>query len=919
MTTHPDPVRETPEAYPAAAPTQPGPAAAPSAVPARHASAAADWADGVDTVPRAEGTPEELQPYAELGLRDDEYDRIRHLLDRRPTQSELAMYSIMWSEHCSYKSSKVHLRQFGEKAPPSDRLLAGIGENAGVVQVSDELAVTFKVESHNHPSFVEPYQGAATGVGGIVRDILAMGARPVAVMDPLRFGAADHPDTARVLPGVVAGVGGYGNCLGLPNIGGEVVFDPCYQGNPLVNALCLGVLPVNRLQKKEATGPGNVVVLMGAKTGRDGIGGVSVLASATFDEGSEQRRPSVQVGDPFIEKLLIEACLELYDAELVVGIQDLGGAGLTCALTETAASAGTGMRVWLERVPLREPSMEPHEILASESQERMLLVVAPEKLEAVLKTCEKWGVLATAIGEVTAPTEDGQPGRLLITWRDQLVVDVPPGSLVDDGPVYARPMREPADLILLQADRAETLPRPADPDALRETVLRMIASPNLADKTWVTEQYDRYVLGNTVLAQPEDSGVIRIDERTGLGVALSVDGNGRYARLDPYHGTRLALAEAYRNVAVTGALPIAVTNCLNFGSPEDPGVMWQFAEAVRGLADGCAELGIPVTGGNVSFYNQTGAAAIHPTPVVGVLGVLDNVADRVPMGFVPQPSSGDHDQLFLLGETHVELSGSEWAWVTHQHLGGVPPHVDLAREKQLAELLAAAARVGHLSSAHDLSDGGLAQSLVESCLRYGVGARIAVPERFEGNSMPFVFLFSESAGRVLVSVPRGHEKAFTALCGEHGVPWELIGVTDPAAGALEVRGQFRIGLDELREAHTGTLPSLFGGVAPFEVTPAEAGAADEAVADRSDDPHAEPVAQDVPVEAPTSDPVVAPESAAPETEVAEPVEADDERPTERATPPLRRPTTPPPAEAEVGEGRADGAQTAPPAASPDER
>ena len=362
-----------------------------------------------DTVEQAAATPQDPQPYAELGLLADEYERIRQILGRRPTQSELAMYSIMWSEHCSYKSSKVHLRQFSEKAPPSTRMLAGIGENAGVVQISDELAVTFKVESHNHPSFVEPYQGAATGVGGIVRDILAMGARPVAVMDPLRFGAADHPDTARVLPGVVAGIGGYGNCLGLPNIGGEIVFDPCYQGNPLVNALCLGVLPVDRLQNKAAAGPGNVVVLMGAKTGRDGIGGVSVLASATFEEGSEKRRPSVQVGDPFIEKLLIESCLELYDAGLVVGIQDLGGAGLTCALTETADAAGTGMRVWLERVPLREPSMTPHEILASESQERMLLVVAPEKLDEVLAIADKWGVLATAIGEVTAPAPDGSP------------------------------------------------------------------------------------------------------------------------------------------------------------------------------------------------------------------------------------------------------------------------------------------------------------------------------------------------------------------------------------------------------------------------------------------------------------------------------------------------------------------------------
>jgi phosphoribosylformylglycinamidine synthase II len=780
----------------------------------------------IDTVEHAAATPHDLQPHVELGLSDDEYDRIRHILGRRPSRSELAMYAIMWSEHCSYKSSKVHLRQFAEKAPRSDRLLAGIGQNAGVVRVSDELAVTFKVESHNHPSFVEPYQGAATGVGGIVRDILAMGARPVAVMDPLRFGAADHPDTGRVLPGVVAGIGGYGNCLGLPNVGGEVVFDPSYQGNPLVNALCLGVLPVDRLQNKAATGPGNLVVLMGAKTGRDGIGGVSVLASATFDEEAGQRRPSVQVGDPFTEKLLIEACLELYGAGLVVGVQDLGGAGLTCALSETAAAAGTGMRVWLERVPLREPSMEPHEILASESQERMLLIVEPDKLDAVLKTAARWGVLATAIGEVTAPAGAGEPGRLVVTWQDRTVVDLPPGSLADDGPVYARPMREPADLILLQADRAETLPRPADPEALRETVLHMVASPNLCDRTWVTEQYDRYVLGNTVLAQPEDAGVIRIDEQSGLGVALSVDGNGRYTRLDPYLGARLVLAEAYRNVAVTGARPVAVTDCLNFGSPEDPAVMWQFAEAVRGLADGCAELGIPVTGGNVSFYNQTGAAAIYPTPVVGVLGVLDDVSQRVPMGF-----SRDGDAIILLGETRAELSGSEWAWVAFRHLGGVPPEVDLPRERLLGEVIADAAAKGHIAAAHDLSDGGLAQALVESCLRHGLGARIALPDEFTAGSAPFVYLFSESAGRAIVAVLRGHEKAFTALCTERGLPWTVIGVVDGRQRELTVRGQFTIPLDELREAWSGTLPRLFAAgpaAAAPEPAPDAAEPADEA-------------------------------------------------------------------------------------------
>ncbi|WP_328464218.1 phosphoribosylformylglycinamidine synthase subunit PurL [Actinoplanes sp. NBC_00393] len=806
MTTQPETATSGAEAS-RGVPNQPPAAAAPTNKPSGFAATDVlvnEFEDGPDTVQRAAATPDELQPHADLGLKDDEYDKIRQILGRRPTASELAMYSIMWSEHCSYKSSKVHLREFVAKVPKNTRMLAGIGENAGVVQISDKLAVTFKVESHNHPSYVEPYQGAATGVGGIVRDILAMGARPVAVMDPLRFGAADHPDTARVLPGVVAGIGGYGNCLGLPNIGGEIVFDPCYQGNPLVNALSIGVLPVERLQKKEATGVGNVVVLLGARTGRDGIGGVSVLASATFDEEAEQRRPSVQVGDPFMEKLLIESCLELYDAGLVSGIQDLGGAGLTCALTETAAAAGTGMRVWLERVPLREASMSPTEILASESQERMLLIVTPENLKAVLDVAEKWGVWATAIGEVTPAAEDGTPGRLLITWNDHVVVDVPPGSLADDGPVYERPLREPSDLILLQADRAETLPRPANGDELRETVLRMVASPNLCDKSWVTEQYDRYVLGNTVLAQPEDSGVLRIDEETNLGVALSVDGNGRFARLDPYEGAKLALAEAYRNVAVTGAEPIAVTDCLNFGSPEDPAVMWQFAQAVRGLADGCQQLGTPVTGGNVSFYNQTGAAAIHPTPVVGVMGLFDEVARRVPMGF---KSAGD--VLFLLGETRVELSGSEWAWVTHGHLGGRPPKVDLTAEQALGALMGRASKAGLVSAAHDLSDGGLSQVLVESALRYNVGATVTLPE--DGNT-PFVHLFSESAGRALVAVPRGHEKAFTALAAELGVPCTAIGVTSQEA-ALEVQGQFSIPLDELRTAYSSTLPNLFGGTA----------------------------------------------------------------------------------------------------------
>ena len=672
-------------------------------------------------------------PYAELGLKDDEYAQIVAILGRRPTQSELAMYSIMWSEHCSYKSSKVYFQRHFSTIPKGDRMLVGMGENAGVVDVGEGLAVTFKVESHNHPSYVEPYQGAATGIGGIVRDILTMGARPVLVMDPLRFGDADHPDTKRVLPGIVAGIGGYGNCLGLPNIGGEVVFDPSYQGNPLVNALCLGVMPVDRIQLSAARGVGNVVVLLGAKTGRDGIGGVSVLASATFEEDGPVNRPAVQVGDPFMEKLLIEACLELFDGKLVEGIQDLGGAGLTCATTETSAAGKSGMVVHLDRVPLREASMDPTEVLASESQERMLAIVTPANLDKVLAIAEKWGVIATAIGEVA------EGDRLQILWHGEPVVDVVPGTLADDGPVYERPTSRPADL-----DALNSSPLPPYPEANKELLLAMIASPNLCSKRWVVEQYDRIVMGNSVLAWPEDAGVVRLSEETGLGVALATDGNGRYTRLDPFAGAQLALAEAYRNVAATGATPIAVTDCLNFGSPEDPEVMWQFAEATRGLAEACTFLETPVTGGNVSFYNSTAGTPINPTPVVGVLGLIDDVAKRTPMGF-----AADGDVVLLLGDTRDELGGSEWAWSQHRHLGGRPPVVDLAREKALGAVLIGGA--GLLTSAHDLSDGGLAQALVESALSKGVGAQIALPAGLSA----FVSLFSESAGRALVSVAPG--------------------------------------------------------------------------------------------------------------------------------------------------------------------
>jgi phosphoribosylformylglycinamidine synthase subunit PurL len=507
----------------------------------------------LDTTKHAAETPETELPWAELGLKPDEFERIREILGRRPTGAELAMYSVMWSEHCSYKSSKVHLRQFGEKAPASDAMLVGIGENAGVVDVGQGYAVTFKIESHNHPSYVEPYQGAATGVGGIVRDILAMGARPVAVMDPLRFGAADHPDTRRVLPGVVAGIGGYGNCLGLPNIGGEVVFDPCYQGNPLVNALCVGVMRHEDIHLAKASGTGNKVILYGARTGGDGIGGVSVLASETFDDTKPAKRPAVQVGDPFQEKLLIECTLEVFAEKLVVGIQDLGGAGLSCATSELASAGSGGMRVELDTVPLRDSSLSPEEILMSESQERMCAIVEPRHVDRFLEICEKWDVIATVIGEVT----DGD--RLEIYWHGEQIVDVPPRTVAHEGPVYQRPYARPDWQDALQADGPERLARPAGGQALREAFLALVASPNQASKAWVTGQYDRYVLGNTVLAQPEDSGMIRVDEETGLGVAVATDGNGRFTKLDPYTGAQLALAEAYRNVAATGARPLTAS------------------------------------------------------------------------------------------------------------------------------------------------------------------------------------------------------------------------------------------------------------------------------------------------------------------------------------------------------------------------
>jgi phosphoribosylformylglycinamidine synthase len=677
-----------------------------------------------------------------------------------------------------------------------------MGENAGVVDIGEGLAVTFKVESHNHPSYIEPFQGAATGVGGIVRDILTMGARPIAVMDQLRFGAPENPDTARVVHGVVDGISFYGNCLGLPNIGGETVFDKVYQGNPLVNALSIGSLKHGDLKLAKAENPGDLVVLFGARTGADGIGGVSVLASETFDSTGPSRRPAVQVGDPFAEKVLIECCLELFAAGVVAGIQDLGGAGLSCATSELASNGGRGMKVQLKNVLLRDESLTPEEILMSESQERMMAIVPKKYLKSFKKIVNRYEVEYSVLGKVI------KKDRLHINWGKEEIVNVPPRTVAHDGPVYERPVKKPTSQKPLNEDTGESrkLARVnGNSSDLASQFIQIVSSPNQADKSWVTGQYDRYVGGNTALAYPDGAGMIRVSETTGLGVAISTDANGRYCQLDPYEGAKLALAEAYRNVATSGAVPIAVTNCLNFGSPENSGVMWQFKQATTGLADGCLELGIPVTGGNVSFYNQTGDVAIYPTPVVGVLGVIDDVARRVPSGW-----QDDGNNLYLLGVTRDELDGSVWADVVHSHLGGRPPKVDLAYEKRLAELLHGASLQGLIASAMDLSEGGLAQVLTESVLRFNMGARVWLTEICERDGVDRTSaLFSESTGRVLVSVGREDDVKFVGLCEARGIPVLRIGVTDDT-DQLAIQDLATWKLNDLRAPWVNTLPDLFG-------------------------------------------------------------------------------------------------------------
>ncbi len=774
-----------------------------------------------DTVEDAAATPDKEMPWRELGLKADEYDRIREILGRRPTNAELAMYSVMWSEHCSYKSSKKHLaEQFGARTTEEMKrhLLVGMGQNAGVVDIGRGWAVTFKVESHNHPSFVEPYQGAATGVGGIVRDIISMGARPVAVMDQLRFGAVDHPDTARVVHGVVSGVGGYGNCLGLPNIGGETEFDPSYQGNPLVNALCIGTLRHEDIHLANAVGEGNLVVLFGARTGGDGIGGASILASETFEDGMPAKRPSVQVGDPFMEKVLIECCLDLFAAGVVQGIQDLGAAGISCATSELASNGDSGMHVDLEKVLLRDPTLTAGEILMSESQERMMAIVTPEDRERFFEIIDKWDVEAAIIGELTGD------GRLTIDHFGHRIVDVDPKTVAHEGPVYDRPYARPAWQDALQADTSENLPRPQTGEELVADIETVLADVNQASKAWVTDQYDRYVQGNTALAQPDDAGVIRVDEASGLGVALATDANGWYTKLDPAAGAKQALAEAYRNVAIVGAEPVAITDCLNFGNPEDTDAMWQLVTAMTALADGCIALGVPVTGGNVSLYNSSGTeknlptSSINPTPVVGMLGVMEDVRRANPSGFTEEGLA-----VVLLGATRSEFDGSAWARIRHGHLGGLPPVVDFDAEVALGNVVRALTNADGpdgrplVRAAHDLSNGGLAQSLVDMALRFGIGGSFDLTEA-EGLTglTDFEMLLSESQARALVAVPEGALAAVYAAAEAEGVPAARLGTT--GGDLLAVLGNDLLGegsrgwisdLEDLRAASEAALRDRF--------------------------------------------------------------------------------------------------------------
>jgi len=733
-----------------------------------------------------------------LGLTDPELADIVQLLGRDPSDLELAMYGVMWSEHCSYKSSKVHLRRLPTEAP---WVLVGPGEGAGVIDAGDGLAVALRIESHNHPSAVEPYQGAATGVGGIIRDVFSMGARPIALMDPLFFGPLDDPRSRYLFEHVVAGISGYGNSVGVPTVGGQVVVGDCYRDNPLVNVLCLGLASQHQLVRARAGKAGNLAVLLGSSTGRDGIGGASVLASAGFEEGSEAKRPSVQVGDPFEEKRLIEACLTLLADGLAVGVQDLGAGGLSCAASEIAANSGLGMDVDVARVPRREPHMTSIEVMTSESQERMLAIVEPERLDAVLSICERWDLRGAVVGVVTGTGRfrvlDGGFDAPAGAAAPDVLADVPAGSL-GDGPVYTRPAQRPAEQDALAAadpayELGATFPVGSD---LGPELLALLSTPTIADKRWVWEQYDHQLFLNTVVGPGGDATVLRLPG-TSRGLALATDGHPRFGRLDPRAGGRLVVLEAARNVACTGAQARALVNCLNFGNPEHAAVMWQFHETVEGMSEACEALSIPVIGGNVSFYNESRGADIDPTPVVGVLGLLDRL-EQAPVGAGLAPGH----ELVLLGTTRTELGGSEWAATVHGLDGGRPPAADLDAARRLHELVRALVAERVVAAVHDCADGGVAVTLAEMAIGGGCGAVVAP----EPGLTPAAWCFSESTSRVVVAVDPAQLDAVRARAAAADVPATVIGRT--GGSRLVVEGALDVAVDDAADAWRRGLPGL---------------------------------------------------------------------------------------------------------------
>ncbi len=705
------------------------------------------------------------------GLTRDEYSRILEMLGREPSMTELGIFSVMWSEHCSYKSSRVHLKTLPTTGA---RVLQGPGENAGAVDIGEGLAAVFKIESHNHPSFIEPYQGAATGVGGIIRDIFTMGARPIALLNSLRFGSLDDARVRRTFAGVVAGIAGYGNSIGIPTIGGEVGFDETYNGNPLVNVFCLGIARADEIVKGTASGAGNAVYYVGAKTGRDGIHGAT-MASAEFDERSSEKRPAVQVGDPFMEKLLLEACLEVMKTDALVGIQDMGAAGLTCSTCEMGSRGGAGVEIDVALVPRREEGMTPYEVMLSESQERMLLVVKRGRESEVAQIFEKWDLHAVRIGEVTTGN------RMRVRNGATVVADIPNAALTDEAPLYRRPVAEPGYLAETRHLDLSHLPAPAPAPVV---LARLLASPGIASKRWVYRQYDHMVRTNTLVLPGNGAGVVRI-KGTSKALAIATDCNARFVYLDPYLGAQLAVAEAARNVACSGATPIGATNCLNFGNPERPDIMWQFARAVEGLGAACVALEIPITGGNVSLYNETDGQAIFPTPVIGIVGLIED-ADRV----LARQFVSDGDVVLLFGESRAELGGSEYLKVMHDLVRGVPPQLDLRREVALQRLLAAAAFAGALRSAHDCSEGGLAVTIAECCFDTGRGAVVDLNQLAAGDDRynAIATLFAESASRVVVSVSPERVREVFDLAAEAGVPVVRLGEVGGSAIRIAIDG-----------------------------------------------------------------------------------------------------------------------------------